>query len=172
MKLAKVTFTAEEIVKLLGAQALTQLTTGGCTTQELTAADQLAQRLEPNPLEWHRNGAISPLLRWAQSDRRTWASFRRWIATALGDDPNEVSENKEEGTENGAFSVPGRRLRKPITDPDQLERRKQALAKARAARALRLAEARGAGGDRASKDQGADQPDVVDMALGGVVGPR
>jgi hypothetical protein len=37
-----------------------------------------------------------------------------------------------------------RRQRRPITDPEQLERRKQALAKARAARAEKLAEARAA----------------------------
>ena len=35
-----------------------------------------------------------------------------------------------------------RRQRKPITDPEQLERRRQALAKARAARAEKLAAAR------------------------------
>lgn len=34
-----------------------------------------------------------------------------------------------------------RRQRKPITDPEQLERRRQALAKARAARAEKLAAA-------------------------------
>jgi len=39
-----------------------------------------------------------------------------------------------------------RRQRKPITDPEQLERRKQALAKARAARAEKLAAARAAEG--------------------------
>jgi hypothetical protein len=35
-----------------------------------------------------------------------------------------------------------KRTRKPITDPEQLERRRQALAKARAARAAKLAAAR------------------------------
>ena len=40
--------------------------------------------------------------------------------------------------------VKPRRQRRPITDPEQLERRKQALAKARAARAEKLAEARAA----------------------------
>ncbi len=38
-----------------------------------------------------------------------------------------------------------RRRRKPITDPEMLERRRQALAKARAARAERLAAAKAAG---------------------------
>ena len=37
-----------------------------------------------------------------------------------------------------------KRQRKPITDPEQLERRRQALAKARAVRAVRLKAARGA----------------------------
>ena len=37
-----------------------------------------------------------------------------------------------------------KRTRKPITDPEQLERRKQALAKARAARAEKLAAAKSA----------------------------
>ncbi|HEY4027423.1 MAG TPA: hypothetical protein VGO86_13420 [Candidatus Dormibacteraeota bacterium] len=40
--------------------------------------------------------------------------------------------------------VKPRRQRRPITDPEQLERRKQALTKARAARAEKLAEARAA----------------------------
>jgi len=41
-----------------------------------------------------------------------------------------------------------RRQRKPITDPEQLERRRQALAKARAARAEKIAAAReGASGE-------------------------
>lgn len=170
--MARTTFTAEEIVELLGPQALTQLTTGGCTTQELTAAEQLAGRREPNPTEWHRNGAIIALLRWAQGDTRTWGSFRRWLAIALGDDPNEL-KNEEggeaaNGTAMGGVVAGGRarRVRRQITDPDQLERRKQALAKARAARAEKLADARREGeGQRA---------DVVDMALTGIgpVGPR
>jgi hypothetical protein len=46
--------------------------------------------------------------------------------------------------------VKPRRQRKPITDPEQLERRKQALAKARAARAERLAAARAAAAAAAS----------------------
>ncbi len=41
---------------------------------------------------------------------------------------------------------PKRRQRKPITDPEVLEKRKQALAKARAARAEKLAAARAAAG--------------------------
>jgi hypothetical protein len=45
----------------------------------------------------------------------------------------------------GLVEVKPRRQRKPITDPEQLERRKQALAKARAARAEKLAAARAAG---------------------------
>ena len=40
-----------------------------------------------------------------------------------------------------------RRQRKPITDPEQLERRRQALAKARAARAEKLAAARVGSGE-------------------------
>ncbi|HXM58635.1 MAG TPA: hypothetical protein VOB72_24755 [Candidatus Dormibacteraeota bacterium] len=46
-----------------------------------------------------------------------------------------------------------RRPRKPITDPDALERRKQALVRARAVRAERLAAARAAGGDGAAGNQ-------------------
>ena len=47
----------------------------------------------------------------------------------------------------GAEAKP-KRQRKPITDPEQLERRRQALAKARAARAEKLAAAReGAAGE-------------------------
>lgn len=47
-------------------------------------------------------------------------------------------------------AAPVRRQRKPITDPEVLERRRQALTKARAARAEKLAAARAsaaAGGD-------------------------
>src|SRR5215472_18921619 len=47
---------------------------------------------------------------------------------------------------SAARSVGQRRQRKPITDPVQLERRRAALAKARAARAERLAAGRVAGG--------------------------
>jgi hypothetical protein len=46
-----------------------------------------------------------------------------------------------------------RRPRKPITDPEALERRKQALVRARAVRAERLAAARAAGGDGAAGNQ-------------------
>jgi len=43
-------------------------------------------------------------------------------------------------------AAPPRRARRPITDPEVLEKRRQALAKARAARAERLAAARAAAG--------------------------
>ncbi len=43
-----------------------------------------------------------------------------------------------------------KRQRRPITDPAQLERRKQALAKARAARAEKLAAARAAAGSQSA----------------------
>lgn len=46
-----------------------------------------------------------------------------------------------------------RRQRKPITDPEALERRKQALVRARAVRAERLAAARAAGGEGAAGNQ-------------------
>lgn len=46
-----------------------------------------------------------------------------------------------------------RRQRKPITDPEALEKRKQALVRARAVRAERLAAARAAGGEGAAGNQ-------------------
>jgi len=45
-----------------------------------------------------------------------------------------------------------KRQRKPITDPEQLERRRAALAKARAARAEKLAAARVAGGGSSGEE--------------------
>lgn len=59
----------------------------------------------------------------------------------------------------GAVEIPGvpeakpKRQRKPITDPVVLEKRKQALAKARAARAERLAAARASAAEAAGAAQ-------------------
>jgi hypothetical protein len=67
------------------------------------------------------------------------------IGSALGRLTGGPRRRGRGGVEPLAFTeVKPRRQRKPITDPEQLERRKQALAKARAARAERLAAARAA----------------------------
>ncbi|HXM55696.1 MAG TPA: hypothetical protein VOB72_09925 [Candidatus Dormibacteraeota bacterium] len=67
------------------------------------------------------------------------------IGSALG---SLTSGRGRRGRQAAAFAVVAdakpKRTRKPITDPEQLERRRQALAKARAARAEKLAAARGA----------------------------
>lgn len=131
-------FTAAEILEAFGAAGLAKLTTG-CNTQELVAFRELVQRGEKNPNEWYRAGALPALIRWTHSDSRYKGSQLRWAATAL----NEPVEEDEAAAANGTgTSGPKRRGRRPITDPAQLERRQQALAKARAARAQKLAEAR------------------------------
>ena len=63
------------------------------------------------------------------------------------------------GRRGAELTLPGtaearpRRQRKPITDPEALEKRKQALVRARAVRAERLAAARAAAGNGAAESQ-------------------
>jgi len=70
------------------------------------------------------------------------------IGSALGS-PTGGRRGRGRGRAAAALALPEarpRRQRKPITDPVVLARRNAALAKARAARAEKLAAARGAGG--------------------------
>ena len=70
------------------------------------------------------------------------------IGSALGRLTGGPRRRGRRGAEPvGLAEAKPRRQRKPITDPDVLERRRQALAKARAARAAKLAAARSASDD-------------------------
>ena len=65
------------------------------------------------------------------------------IGSALGRLTGGPRRRGRRGAQPAALAEPKpRRQRKPITDPEQLKRRRQALAKARAARAEKLAAAR------------------------------
>ena len=65
------------------------------------------------------------------------------IGSALGRPPSGPRRRGRRGPAPLMLAEPKpKRTRKPITDPEQLERRRQALAKARAARAEKLAAAR------------------------------
>ena len=65
------------------------------------------------------------------------------IRSALGPLTGGPRRRGRRGAETAALAeAKPKRQRKPITDPEQLERRRQALAKARAARAEKLAAAR------------------------------
>jgi len=74
---------------------------------------------------------------------------RRRCSSRSSSQPSNVSGRGRRGVALSALTVAEakpRRQRKPITDPEQLKRRRAALAKARAARAEKLAAGRVGGG--------------------------
>ena len=89
------------------------------------------------------NEALQREVRELTVERDHLRSQLREIGDALG--RLTGGQRRGRGAAGSAAPVaeaPARRQRKPITDPEQLERRRQALTKARAARAEKLAAAR------------------------------
>lgn len=90
------------------------------------------------------NEALQREVRDLTVERDHLRSQLREIGEALG----RLTGGARRGRGGNVAALPtaeARRQRKPITDPEQLERRRQALAKARAARAEKLAAARASG---------------------------
>jgi len=151
-------FTRTDIETFLGRQAFEELAARKarvCEPKQLDAAAALVEEGVFDAERWIKADAVQVLLAWACSHGRTITSLKHFMA-----DNREVAERMSSGATDSddaaservaqTFRTGGvvnsygkpRRQRKPITDPDVLEKRQQALTKARAARAERLAEAR------------------------------
>ncbi|HKF77307.1 MAG TPA: hypothetical protein VKF59_14290 [Candidatus Dormibacteraeota bacterium] len=98
------------------------------------------------------NEALQRQVRELQAENDSLSAQLREIGDALGRVTGGPRRSAR-GRAVEAAAEPQRRQRRPITDPAMLERRRQALAKARAARSEKLAAARAAASQSSDNGQ-------------------
>lgn len=111
------------------------------TTQGLVRAIQLLNEGSMDRKAWTEHDAFMALVAHVYGHHHTRPSILRWLKSQSEDAPAPRPR------------ATARLHRRPITDPDALERRKQALAKARAARAEKIAAARDSSDEAVAEEE-------------------
>lgn len=114
-------------------------------TQELVAASQIIG-ITPHDLRQWKARIPGVLAAFAGNDKRTKTRFFAYVNHQL-----ELADTNEGVAMGQVAPVPEPRKRKPITDPEVLAKRNQALERARAARQERLRARRGEGAGEAQQ---------------------